>query len=1529
MASTTGKFAIILSSMDDWYPWIELVESEALKHKIWDFINPDTPEAELPKLTMPKEPTYSDIRPPTGNQPPTEYEDLTAGQVSQFQYQLTRFLNAEKRFLSQEQALSDIRARIQASVSTDAFIYTTKCPRAYNMLTNLKVSFCPNTRQREQQLRDQYRAISTLTSTQEVEPWIHKWESVVKNCQDIDLPDTQNDRPQHDFVRATRDRYPTFYSFQNGQLIRGDIVELRFLIRQFRDHIRTEEPPEPRGTHGAFSASFQGQNSDQSSSSGSNQGSNKGSNQDSNQSPKPPSKCLCGGIHFYGQCNYLVPSNRGPNWTAKESTQKRIDDQLAKNPRLRQTIERIQAKAKGGQKSPDSGPATSELATALCATHFPETGLVSSSTGTGNWALYNSFILDSGATTHICHTRERFINFRTASEPLLAGGGIVMIEGWGDVNIEVQGQDNTYRTITLKSIAYIPSFTANIVSLKKVNKAGVYWDQVNNRLVQNGLTFCKVICRYSHFILELKELTSQESAFAAQRFTKSTDPKPTQTATLQTLHQRFGHAGIETIRNVPRAVLGIDIVDPKASLPECEVCHLAKAKRQPHREPVPTPDSPYQVVSFDLIEELKVELGKYILHFYCRFSGMHHVYILLDKSQNTLLRTIKDFYAYVNQRWGCKISIFHTDGEKGLGNQYNAWTATLGISTITSPPDTHDQNGAAERSGGVIIVRARAIQIDSKLPTSLWPEIVSAAGYILNRTPRQDYGWITPLEKLQSHLGLPNPKPKCGHIRIYGCRAYPMQYHIPKKDKLAPRAAIGYLVGWDSTNIFRVWVPLLRRIIRSRDVTFDETIKYDPYVPEPPLLPSVIETIAQIELPERELDDEDNYTFPTHFEPQKQHSDQPLAQSNEVLEKEQDQTIVVDTGGIITPEDTPEPNSGASSNSTNQSVQMPTAENLADNTSPNSAITTPRPIITRKSYDTSEGVLEANIIQGPRERKPRREAYLASLECPEELISYHTGFMAGASHKGPHRTSLPPPPGTWKQLEEHPLSEGFKSAAQKEFQELEKRGTWCQIDSQEASIRPLPLKWVFTYKFDTDGYLDRFKARICVRGDLQPFNNQDNYAATLAAKVFRSLMAITALFDLEAVQFDAINAFINGTLDEEVYTYMPDGFKAPGKVLRLVRALYGLRRSPLIWLQEFSRTLSALGLSQIPESQCLYTNGRLLVFFYVDDVVILYHRSHQSEFQQFKDALLGTYAFKDLGTLKWFLGIRIIRDRSLKKLWLCQDSYIEKVARSFNLIQGATFKTPLATEEVEPNSGQATPQEVHSYQSRIGSTIYATTITRPDAAYASNKLAQYLLNPSPLHISAANRVIRYLYATRFLAIEYSQNAGISQVTPDFECCTDAAYADDIPSRKSTEGYLFKLFNGAIDWRSTRQKQVTKSSTEAELMALSHAATDLYWWRRFFESITLILDQYPIQCDNQQTIRLLTTPAIKLATKLKHVDIHQHWLRQEVQESRLNIEWIPTADMPADGLTKALPTQKHHTFIKQLGLVDIKDLIEAI
>jgi hypothetical protein len=118
--------------------------------------------------------------------------------------------------------------------------------------------------------------------------------------------------------------------------------------------------------------------------------------------------------------------------------------------------------------------------------------------------------------------------------------------------------------------------------------------------------------------------------------------------------------------------------------------------------------------------------------------------------------------------------------------------------------------------------------------------------------------------------------------------------------------------------------------------------------------------------------------------------------------------------------------------------------------------------------------------------------------------------------------------------------------------------------------------------------------------------------------------------------------------------------------------------------------------------------------------------------------------------------------------------------------------------------------------------------------------------------------------------------------------------------------------------------VITSSTEAELLALSHAAKDVIWWKRFFSSIKRldINENIPILCDNRQTIRLITAEIPQVNTKLKYIDIQGHWLRQEVANGILQIQWVPTTEIPVDGLTKALLKQRFDIFVKQLGLVDI-------
>jgi hypothetical protein len=219
----------------------------------------------------------------------------------------------------------------------------------------------------------------------------------------------------------------------------------------------------------------------------------------------------------------------------------------------------------------------------------------------------------------------------------------------------------------------------------------------------------------------------------------------------------------------------------------------------------------------------------------------------------------------------------------------------------------------------------------------------------------------------------------------------------------------------------------------------------------------------------------------------------------------------------------------------------------------------------------------------------------------------------------------------------------------------------------------------------------------------------------------------------------------------------------------------------------------------------------------------------------------------------------------------------------------------------------------------MGCLLYATTIMRLDAARAANKLSDFLQNLGPVHLEAANRVIAYLFSTRLSSPQYSAD---HKETP-LICATNAVYADNSLTRRSTAGFVFLLFGGPIDWKFTKQQTVSMSGTEAELLALSDAAKKMSSWCHFFQSILLDLNEdQTIWCNNAQTVCFLANKLPDLITRLRHIDIHQHCLWQEVQEGWLRVEWVSSADMPADGLTKALPHQKHEDFIRLLGLTTV-------
>ena len=146
--------------------------------------------------------------------------------------------------------------------------------------------------------------------------------------------------------------------------------------------------------------------------------------------------------------------------------------------------------------------------------------------------------------------------------------------------------------------------------------------------------------------------------------------------------------------------------------------------------------------------------------------------------------------------------------------------------------------------------------------------------------------------------------------------------------------------------------------------------------------------------------------------------------------------------------------------------------------------------------------------------------------------------------------------------------------------------------------------------------------------------------------------------------------------------------------------------------------------------------------------------------------------------------MQVVCDTNSKKLWLCQKSYIEKMAVSFNLQQSRKTHTPMPMDELPPNTQQATAQETHGYQSRVGSLLFAAIVTWPDVARAASKLSEHLRNPSPDHLAAVDQCISYLHSTKNLVIEYSASCNYQEAATTvipreiFDNSADASFANN-------------------------------------------------------------------------------------------------------------------------------------------------------
>lgn len=1175
-----------------------------------------------------------------------------------------------------------------------------------------------------------------------------------------------------------------------------------------------------------------------------------------------------------------------------------------------------------------------------------------------NAGLSECVILDSGATFHLFNDRSRFEDYIPLDEPewSLAGTGYMPLIGKGNARITIRNANGDQEEILLRNVYYQPDFQTNVVSSEQLFEWGLYEDNKDDTLRYKADD--SILCRFERRMrLKILEGTPFENTHTVAQVSKSSPPKPLTTKGDATLwHRRLAHLGPEALEQCVKRNLGITIQGPKTV--ECETCAISKATHVFSKRPQQSrASSPFGHVSIDLFPMIEGYNGdNWLIMMTCKTFDVSLGDTLKDKSAHTLFDWIYRKVQWLHRHWGVHILWLQMDNEPGFMRSKASMTflEDEGITVIPSSPYSSYQNGKIERLGQKVTTQARCLLNDSGLPLNLWPETVKTVLHIINRVPLKRLNWKAPLEALfkwleaerpshTSGLYKPDPRQNLSHLRVYGCRAYPLtaqalQGTAKRELKLSPHAHLGYLVGYKSSTQYVIWVPSLRRCINTPHVRFDESRNYRENAGKPPESTSGLKLLEEtLKIIEIEVDSDDDgddpiadwasLTSASSRAPQAS-SEIPLVSQQELgggndsddrdTETETEEEIIVALP--LKPSNTPDnryPTPVSQHDGQEASETPPTASEPAQ-------IELPEPSPAASEPDTSQtGFPEQFLRRSTRERKPSSKA-LEALQSKQKknlfsIISAHISFKH-------HRRDLPPVPTHHAEALKHPFASKWQEAELTELKGLRDHGVYRIVPISEAAERLIPLKWVYTYKFNKDGYLERFKARLCVRGDMQEDSDHETYAATLTARSLRVMISIAAKWDLELKQYDVQNAFTNSNMDENVWARLPPGYWKQGFCWKLMKALYGLRTAPILWYRLLKGILESLGFRAVLEDSCIFTNGRITLFFFVDDIIMMFRHEYHQEWRQLEASLRQHFSMKGGDDVSWFLSLRIIRDRANRRIWLSQEEYVDKITTSFNINYDSKEppEVPLSSHirlQPPPADEELDEERQRLYQSKVGSILYAAVMTRPDVSKAAAELSRFNHNPGIKHMTAADDCLRYLRHTRHYALQFEGSNNL------FECYSDAAFGDDLETRKSSQGYLMKLFGGPVLWKATRQDTVTTSSTEAELLALSSAAKEQYALRRLFEEIELDIEQaWGLICDNLQTLRLLTEETAKLTTRLRHVDIHRHWLRQEVQQGRIEVKWVETTAMAADGLTKLLPKGRFPDFIKQLGLVDLNGIV---